>query len=76
MRKEAFSKPRTRMNMIITDTPLRALDVVSMDLHGKMPQSGGFQWILTIICTLTKYFIAVPLEDSSALAVARGLIDT
>ena len=46
-----------------------------MDLHGIMPSYQNHCWILTIIDIMSKYFIAVPLYDSSATEVAEALVN-
>ena len=40
-----------------------------------MPIYNDYCWILTIVDLLTKYFIAVPLTDSTATEVAKGLVN-
>ena len=46
-----------------------------IDLVGKLPRSSrGYAYILTGICTFTKYLVTVPLRDKTALAVAKALV--
>ena len=48
---------------------------VHIDLTGPHPRSQhGFVYILTAICQFTKYLIAVPLRDKTALSVAKALV--
>ena len=48
---------------------------VHIDLTGPHPRSQqGFVYILTVICQFTKYLIAVPLRDKTALSVAKALV--
>ena len=68
-------RKKLHMPMVITGTPCRAFDVISIDLHGKLKESKGYFWVLTIIDLLTKWFIAVPLQDATAEKVARALFD-
>ena len=63
------------MPMVITGTPAKAFDVISFDLHGKMKESKGYYWVLTIIDPLTKWYIAVPLQDATAETVAKALVN-
>lgn len=47
-------------HLIIIDTPQRAFDVVQIDTIAPLPTSNqGDQYIVTIICTLTKYLVSV-----------------
>jgi transposase InsO family protein len=46
-----------------------------VDLTGPHNRSkNGFTYLLTAICSFTKYLILVPLRDKTALAVARALV--
>ena len=46
-----------------------------IDLTGPHRRSaGGHVYLLTSICCFTKYLIAVPLRDKSALTVAKALL--
>ena len=66
---------KLHMPMIITNTSARAFDVISFDLHGKMKESKGYFWFLTIIDLWTKWLIAVPLQDSTAKRVTKALVE-
>jgi len=55
-----------------TTGPMSKLHI---DLVGPFPRSyDGFTYILTALCSFTKYLITVPLKDKSAFAVARELV--
>ena len=48
---------------------------VHIDLTGPHVRSrNGYVYLLTAICTFSKYLIAVPLRDKSALSVAKALV--
>jgi hypothetical protein len=48
---------------------------VHIDLMGPFVKShDGYSFILTVICSFTKYLIAIPLRDKSAFSVARALV--
>jgi len=57
-----------------TGAPMERLHV---DLTGPFPRSqeSGMVYICTCICVFTRYAIAVPIPDKSAITVARALID-
>jgi len=57
--------------MILTDTPDAAFDKVAMDIMGPLPTTrGNNTYILTIQDLLTKFLIAVPLQNAGAIDVA------
>lgn len=63
-------------SMIITPTPQKPFQTVIIDTIGPLPISEvGNQYIVTIICDLTKYLVAVPVTDKSAKTVAKALVD-
>ena len=62
--------------MILTDTPDSAFDKISMDIMGPLPKSqSNNQYILTIQDLLTKYSLAIPLREASAICVADALVN-
>ena len=61
--------------MVITDTPFRAFDKIAIDTVG--PQNvtkHGNKYILIIEDQLSKFLIAVPLQDQTAETVADAFI--
>lgn len=64
----------TKENMIITETPNAAFDMIQIDTVGPIgTTSNGNKYILSIQCELTKYIILTPMLDKSAVSVARVL---
>lgn len=62
--------------MTITNTPQKPFDVVIVDTVGPLPKSlNDNQYILTLICDLTKFLIAIPLADKSAKTIARAIFE-
>ena len=54
---------------------LTAMQKVHIDLTGPHPRSkNGHVYLLTAICTFTKYLITVPLRDKTAMSVAKALV--
>lgn len=73
-----LSKPckKTKVQMKITDTPLKTFDVVEIDLIGPLPKSNnGFVYAVTLICELTKYLVAIPITEKKADVVARAIFE-
>ncbi|XP_033363072.1 uncharacterized protein LOC117241209 [Bombus vosnesenskii] len=69
--KECQLKKLTRIKakqpMVLTDTPGKAFDKVSMDIIGPLPKTQkGNEYILTIQDLLTKYSIGIPLGGISS----------
>ena len=60
--------------MVITDTPIEPFDKISIDTVGPRPvTTNGNKHILTIQDNLTKYCIAVPIENLKAETIADAL---
>jgi len=67
---------KTRQPMIITDTPCAAFDKISMDIMGPLPETRtGSTYILTIQDLLTKYSLALPLKQATAIDIANAFVD-
>jgi len=66
---------KIRQPMILTDTPGNAFDKVAMDIVGPpQPTKAGHNYILTIQDLLTKFLVAIPLEQTTATHVADAFI--
>lgn len=57
--------------MVITDIPGFAFDKLSLDIMGSLPiTEHDNQYLLTMQDLLTKYSIAVPLQEATSLTIA------
>lgn len=66
-----LTRVKTKQPMIITDTPGTAFDKVSLDIMGPLPITvKGNQYILTMQDLLTKYSVAVPLNNATSISIA------
>ena len=50
-------------------------DAMQIDLLPNLPPSGGYENVLTAIDVFSRYLFAYPLTDSSAINVAKAIID-
>ena len=67
--------PRSRQGPLQHAPAGRVMLKVHIDLTGPHVRSrNGYVYLLTAICTFSKYLIAVPLRDKSALSVAKALV--
>ena len=67
---------KTRLAMIITDTPSRLFSKISIDFVGpKEPTEANNQYILTIQDNFSKYCILTPVKQATAEEVTRVLMD-
>jgi len=67
--------PRSRQGPLQHASAGQVMLKVHIDLTGPNVRSrNGYIYLLTAICTFSKYLIAVPLRDKSALSVAKGLV--
>ena len=74
-RRKKLVRVKTRQPMILTDTPGRAFDKIALDIVGPLPTTReGNTYILTMQDLLTKYFVGVPLKQSTSIKVADAFI--
>ena len=67
---------KTRQPMVVTDTPAAAFEKISMDSMGPLPETrAGSAYILTIQDLLTKYSLAIPLKQATAIDVATAFVN-
>ena len=67
---------KVKQPMVLTDTPDLAFDKISMDIMGPLPTTpNNFKYILTIQDLLTKYSLAIPLRNASAIDVAEEFVN-
>lgn len=66
----------TKVPMEISSLGEILFDHVFIDFVGPIPQSvNGFKYIFTAICDLTKFLVAIPTYDCTALTAAECLIE-
>lgn len=67
-------KNKTHVPMCLTDTPQRPFECVVIDTVGPLRRTtNNNKYIVTIICNLTKYLIAVPVANKEARTVAQAI---
>ena len=55
------------------EAPSRPFEHVYIDYKGELPDSGGFKYILVVVCSLTRYTLYIPCKDRSAESTFRAL---
>lgn len=67
----------TRSPLQITSTGDRIFDHVFIDFVGRIspPSEDGSEYIFTATCDLTKYVIAIPTKDCTALTTAKAFVE-
>lgn len=66
---------KTKQKLIITDTPPTPFYKIALDIVGPLPiTQKGNEYILTMQCLFSKYTIAVPLPNQTALSIADAFI--
>lgn len=74
--KRKICRNKTREPMKITTTPNTAFELVEYDIVGPFLVSNkGHKYILTMMCNLTKYGLAIPLENMTAESVATTVAE-
>lgn len=62
--------------MHVTRTPQQPFDVTIIDTVGPLPKSNnGFSYVVTLICDLSKYLVAIPTVDKSAKSIAQAIFE-
>lgn len=66
----------TKQPIQISNTPTTSFQQIAIDHVGKLvPSTNNNAYILTVICVLTKYAIAIPVPDNGAETTARNLVE-
>lgn len=67
---------KSKLPMVLTDTPGYPWEKIAMDIVGPMGQTmAGNNYILTIQCNFTKFMIAVAIPDQTAETVAKAFVE-
>lgn len=66
----------TKQPIVISSTPTSSFENIAIDHVGKLVTSAqGNSYLLTVLCVLTKYAIAIPVPDTGAEAAAHALVE-
>lgn len=65
----------TREKMVITDTPTSVFETVIIDTVGPLKISNFYRYLLTVQCDLSKYVVAVPMENKESKSIAKALVN-
>ena len=66
---------KTRQPMIITDTPGTVFDKIALDIVGPLPKTkNNNEYILTMQDQLSKFSLALPLQNELAITIADAFI--
>lgn len=67
---------KTKENSIITTTPAKAFDVISIDTVGPLPRTNkNNRYCITLQCDLTKFIIIIPVQNKESNTIARALVE-
>ena len=67
--------PKRRQGKMQKALGCTVMQKVHCDLTGPHPTSRyGYKYLLTVICSFSKYLLAVPIRDKTSLTVARALV--
>lgn len=74
--QENKSLEKSKEKLSITPTPQKAFDIVQIDTIGPLPKSDqGNEYVVTIICELTKYLVTVPIPNKRATTIAKAIFE-
>lgn len=73
-----LNKPSTKtlQPMCLTNSPIKAFDIVTIDTVGpflRTPKANTY--LITIECELTKYLVAIPIQNKEAKTIARAIFE-
>lgn len=69
-------KSATREEMTITKTPQGTFDTILVDTIGPLPRTDNDnEYIVTLICDLSKFLVAIPTKSKDANTVARAIFE-
>lgn len=76
LRKINKVNKHTKESTIVTSTPMKPFDVISIDTVGPLPKSiKNNRYCITIQCDLTKYIIIIPISNKESTTIARALVE-
>lgn len=71
--RKKLVRVRTKLPMVITDTPTDIFHKVAMDIVGPLPiTKSDNRYLLTIQCNLTKFIDAIPIVDATAQSIGTA----
>lgn len=74
--QENKSLEKSKEKLSMTPTPQKAFDIVQIDTIGPLPKSNqNNEYVVTIICDLTKYLVTVPIPDKRATTIAKAIFE-
>ncbi|CAG8611116.1 4712_t:CDS:2 [Paraglomus brasilianum] len=68
-------KERTDMTPVVSTEPWTHLQIGLIDFHEFADVNDGYQWLLTCVCTFSKYLVAVPMKNKEAATIAKHLVN-
>jgi len=69
----ASIKEKTDMTPVISTEPWSHLQIDLIDFHEFTDVNDGYAWLLTCVCTFSKFLLAVPMKNKEAATVANHL---
>lgn len=67
-------KERTDMVPVVSRAPWHHIQIDLIDFHEFSDQNDGFAWLLTCVCTFSKFLVAIPIKNKEATTVATHLV--
>lgn len=66
---------RTKEESLVTTTPCKPFDIISIDTVGPLPRTAkNNRYCITLQDDLTKYVVIIPLENKEADTIAKALV--
>ncbi|CAG8656258.1 3311_t:CDS:1, partial [Paraglomus brasilianum] len=67
-------KEKTDMIPIISTAPWKHIQIDLIDFHEFSDVNSGFAWLLTCVCTFSKFLVAIPMKNKEATTVTTHLV--
>ena len=68
-------KEKTDMTPVVSTAPWTHVQIDLIDFHDFADVNNGCAWLLTFVCTFSKFLVAVPMKNKEAATVARHLVN-
>jgi len=59
------------MKPVVSREPWTHLQIDLIDFHEFADVNDNYRWLLTCVCTFSKYLVAVPMKNKEATTVAK-----
>ena len=63
------------MTPVVSTEPWAHMQIDLIDFHEFADVNDGYSWLLTCVCTFSKFLVAVPMKNKKAATITKHLIN-